>query len=114
MLRRTALKAKRHYKSVDVQRFHDWVAAQGCLVCDGAATLHHVTGYADRPGRFSRDEWLVVPLCPPHHQKVFDPKAGDPISVEGLSHQGFFDRYAIDLLAEAMSLAEIYQRRNAA
>jgi len=114
MLRRAALKAKRHYKPVDVQRFHDWVAEQGCLVCGAPATIHHVTGYADKPGRFGRDHWLVVPLCPPHHQKVFDPSASDPISVEGLGHQGFFDKYGIDLLAEAMAFAETYQRRAAA
>jgi hypothetical protein len=108
MLRRTALKAKRRHKPMALDRFHDWVAAQGCLVCGAAATVHHVTGYADRPGRFSRDEWLVVPLCPPHHQKVFDPCASDPISVEGLSHQGFFDKYGIDLRAEAMGFAESY------
>jgi len=114
MLRRAALKAKRHYKPVDVQRFHDWVAEQGCLVCGAPACLHHVSGYADKPGRFSRDDWLVVPLCPPHHQKVFDPSASDPISVEGLGHQGFFDRYGIDLLAEAMAFAETYQRKDAA
>ena len=113
MLRRTALKAKRHYKPVELDRFHDWVAAQGCLVCGAAATVHHVTGYADRPGRVSRDEWLVAPLCPPHHQKVFDPKASDPQSVEGLGHQGFFDRYGIDLMAEAMCLAESFQRKAA-
>lgn len=114
MLRRTALKAKSHYKPVALERFHDWVAEQGCLVCGAAATVHHVTGYADRPGRFSRDEWLVAPLCPPHHQKVFDPSASDPISVEGLSHQGFFDKYGIDLRAEAMGFAEAYQRSDAA
>lgn len=113
MLRRTALKAKRHYKPVEAERFHDWVAELGCLVSGEEATLHHVTGYADRPGRFSRDEWLVVPLAPRFHQKVFDPKASDPISVEGLSHQGFYAKYGIDLLAEAMRLAEQWQRRAA-
>lgn len=114
MLRRTALKAKPHYKPVALERYHEWIAKENdCLVCGGAATVHHVTGYADRPGRFSRDEWLVVPLCPGHHQKVYDKRASDPQSVEGLGHQGFFQKYGIDLLAEAMSLAEIYQRRAA-
>jgi hypothetical protein len=113
MLRRTALKAKPRHKPVDARRFHDWVAGQCCLVCDGAATIHHVTGYADRPGRFSRDDWLVVPLCPPHHQKVFDPFNSMPISVEALGHQGFFQEHGIDLRAEAMRLAEEYQRRAA-
>jgi hypothetical protein len=111
--RRTALKIRRAYKAVDVKRFHDWVAGEGCLVCGGPSCLHHVTGYADKPGRFSRDEWLVVPLCPPHHQKVFDPSASDPISVEGLGHQGFFAKYGIDLLEEAMAFADTWQRRAA-
>jgi hypothetical protein len=31
MLRQTALKAKRHYKPVSVQRHHDFVASLGCL-----------------------------------------------------------------------------------
>jgi hypothetical protein len=57
----------------------------------------------------ARSEWLVVPLCPPHHQKVFDPLASDPISVEGLGHQGFFDKYGIDLLTTAMQLADSYR-----
>jgi hypothetical protein len=113
MLRRSALKAKPRYKPVAVQRHHDFVAELGCLVCGGAATVHHVTGYADRPGRFSRDDWLVVPLCPGHHQKVYDKLASDPQSVEGLGHQGFFQKYDIDLLAEAMSLAEITKRKAA-
>lgn len=113
MLRRTTLKAKRRYKPVEVQRFHDWVADQGCLISGEEATLHHVTGYADRPGRFSRDDWLVVPLAPRFHQKVFDPKASNPISVEGLGHQGFYERYKIDLLAAAMDFAETWQRRAA-
>ena len=113
-MRRTALRAKSHYKPVELRRFHDWIAKENvCLVCGAQPTVHHVTGYADRPGRFSRSDWLVVPLCAPHHQKVFDPCASDPISVEGLGHQGFFQKYGIDLLAEAMSLAEIYQRRAA-
>jgi hypothetical protein len=114
VMRRTALRAKSHYKPVELRWFHDWVADQGCLVCGFEATLHHVTGYADRPGRFGRDHWLVVPLCPAHHQKVFDPCASDPISVEGLGHQGFFEKYGIDLLAEAMSFAEQWQRKDAA
>ena len=97
MLRRSPLRAKRKHKPVAVVRHHDRVAALGCLVCGSAATIHHVTGYADKPGRFSRDEWLVVPLCPPHHQKVFDPLASKPKSVEELGHQGFFREWGNDL-----------------
>lgn len=78
-----------------------WVASLRCLVCGKPATVHHVTGYADRPGRIARSHKRVVPLCPQHHQKVFDPKGFDPVSVEGLGHQGFFNKHNIDLLKEA-------------
>jgi hypothetical protein len=44
---------------------------------------------------------------------VFDPKASDPISVEGLGHQGFYEKYGIDLLTEAMAFAETYRRVDA-
>ena len=110
MLRRTALKAKRRYKPVDVQRFHDWVASLPCLVTgEHGVTLHHVTGYADRPGRFSRSDWLVVPLSPPFHLIQHGPRW----SVEALGHQGFFSVHGIDLFQEAMRLAETWQRRAA-
>jgi hypothetical protein len=104
------MKRRSKYKSATVKAHHDRVAELGCVVCGSPATIHHVTGYADRPGRFSRDEWLVVGLCPQHHQKVFDPKAFAPISVEGLGHQGFFQEHGIDLFAEAMRLAGETQR----
>lgn len=77
-----------------------------CLVSGKRATVHHVTGYADRPGRFSRSHRLVVPLAGEYHQTVRDPSARNPSSVEGLSHQGFYEKYGIDLLAEAKRLWE--------
>ena len=109
MIRKAPLRAKRKYKPVELERFHDWVAEQGCLVCGEEATLHHVTGYADKPGRFSRDEWLVVPLAPRFHLIQHGPRW----SVEALGHQGFFHVHGIDLLQEAMRLAETWQRRAA-
>lgn len=78
------------------------VAGLPCLKCRGQATVHHVTGYADRMGRFSRSHRLVVPLCPVHHQIQWGPRE----SVEALGHQGFFDAHEIDLKAEAEWLAE--------
>lgn len=100
------------YKPVAAERHHDRVANMPCLVCEAfpPSTVHHVTGYADRPGRFSRDHWLVVPLCPKHHQKVHDPFNRMPVSVEALGHQGFYQEHGIDLLAEAMRLAADTQR----
>lgn len=100
---------KQKHKSAALERFHDWVAEHGCLVCGGEAVVHHVRGYADRPGSISKDHWLVTPLCPAHH----DVQHGPRISVHALSHQGFYRMHGIDLYAEAMRLAEQFQRRAA-
>lgn len=115
MLRRTPLRAKGKHKPAAIQRHHDRVAALGCLVCGGPATLHHVTGYADRMGRFARSDKLVAPLCPVHHQAVFD-HASMPVSVERLGHRGFYQEHGIDLYARAMELwaeSEAAERRAA-
>jgi len=77
------------------------VASLPCLVCGGRATIHHVTASAHVMGRLPRSDERVVPLCPMHHQKVYDPKANNPVSVEALGHRGFFKKHGIDLLAEA-------------
>lgn len=80
----------------------DRVAQLPCLVSgERPVTLHHVTGSAHVMGRLPRSHQLVVPLAARFHQKVVDPKASDPISVEGLNHRGFYQKYGIDLLAEA-------------
>ncbi len=107
MLNRTKpLRSRRKAVPADEARHMARVAGLPCLVSGQPATVHHVTGYADRMGRFARSHRLVVPLAPEYHQKVFDPKASDPISVEGLSHQGFYRVHGIDLLAEAERLWE--------
>jgi hypothetical protein len=101
-MRRAALKTRSRYKPVELERFHSWVAEHGCLVCGGPAEVHHVRGYADRPGQVLKDDWLVTPLCPGHHRIG----VGNSASVEGLGHQGFYRQYGYDLHAEAMALAE--------
>lgn len=85
-----------------------YVASLPCLVCGAPSTCHHVTGYADRMGRVSRSHWRVVPLCneAPHHQIIYERDAKNPQSVEGLGHRGFYEKYRIDLMAEAEKLAE--------
>lgn len=99
------------------RRHFDRIAALGCLVCGGGASIHHVTGYADRMGRLPRSHQCVTPLCPIHHQAVFD-SASMPVSVEMLGHRGFYFEHGIDLYAEATRLwaetLEIEQRRDAA
>jgi hypothetical protein len=81
------------------KRHIERVAAMPCLVSGDPATVHHVTGYADRIGRFSRSHRLVVPLAPQFHQHDFGSK-----SVERLNHRGFYREHGIDLLAEAERL----------
>jgi 5-methylcytosine-specific restriction endonuclease McrA len=98
------LRRRSKSKPKPMKDFHDRIAQLGCLVCGAAATIHHVTATI-HGGRITRRDDRVVPLCPMHHQKVYDPLASDPVSVEGLSHKGFFMRHGIDLLAEAERLA---------
>ncbi len=81
-------------------RHMDRVAQLGCLVGGEPATLHHVTGYADRAGRFTRSHQLIVPLAPRFHLIQHGPLG----SVEALGHQGFYLAYGIDLFAEAQRL----------
>ena len=77
------------------------VAELPCLVCNAQpVTIHHVTGFADRIGRFSRSHRLVVPLCPEHHMIQWGPRG----SVEAIGHRGFYREYGIDLKAEAERL----------
>lgn len=81
----------------------DRVAGLPCLVSGKrSVTLHHVTGYADRMGRFSRSHRLIVPLAPEYHLIQHGPKS----SVEALGHRGFFAAHGIDLLAEAQWLEQ--------
>jgi hypothetical protein len=76
------------------------VAALPCLVCRAPSTVHHVTAYSDRRGRFSRSHRLTVPLCPRHHQIQHGPHD----SVEALGHQKFAAVHDVDLFAEAVRL----------
>jgi hypothetical protein len=86
------------------ERAHmDRVAGLPCIVSGKfGVTLHHVTGYADRMGRFSRSHRLIVPLAPEYHLIQHGPK----MSVEALGHQGFYQEWGIDLLAEARWLEQ--------
>lgn len=85
------------------RRHMQFVASLPCLVSgDHGVTLHHVTGYADRMGRFSRSHRLIVPLKPEYHLIQHDPH--QTLSVEALGHQGFYREHGIDLYAEARKL----------
>tara|TARA_B100000678_G_C18180561_1_gene490998 strand:+ start:1085 stop:1417 length:333 start_codon:yes stop_codon:yes gene_type:complete len=91
--------------TAEERRHMDFVATQPCLVSgQRGVTLHHVTGYADRMGRFSRSHRLVVPLAPEYHLIQHDKH--QTLSVEALGHRGFHQEWGIDLLAEAMRLEE--------
>ena len=85
------------------RRHMDRVASLPCLVSGKRpVTLHHVTSYADRMGRFSRSHKLVVPLAPEYHLIQHGPRE----SVEALNHRGFYRVHGIDLYAEARRLWE--------
>lgn len=89
--------------TADEKRHMDYVGSLPCLVCGAPATIHHVTA-SIHGGRMTRSHKLIVPLCPMHHQAVFDPFANRPVSVERLGHRGFWLLHGIDLEAVAHSL----------
>ncbi len=77
------------------------VAAMPCLVSgEHPVTLHHVTSYADKPGRFARSHKLVVPLAARYHLIQHGPRE----SVEAVGHRGFYAMHGIDLRAVAERL----------
>lgn len=84
--------------TAEEKNHHTRVRALPCIVpgCARPSTLHHATG-SIHGGRVARSHRLVVNLCALHHQIQFGPKD----SVEALSHRGFYEKYGIDLLAEA-------------
>lgn len=81
-----------------------------CLVSgERGATVHHVTGtrYGPLPpGVPRRSHKRIVPLARRFHQTVADPSSRNPLSVEGMGHAKFFEKYGIDLFAEAERLWE--------
>lgn len=78
------------------------VAQLPCLVSGRRpVTVHHVTAYADRMGRFSRSHSLIVPLAAEYHLIQCGPE-----SVEALGHCGFYARHGVDLFFEAQRLRD--------
>lgn len=98
-MKRSAFIYRPPHKPITVKRYHNRIARMGCLVCGGPATIHHVT--SDGFKRISRSHWLVVPLCPGHHQIQFS-----QLSVEAMGHARFCEYWNIDLHAEAQRLAD--------
>lgn len=81
-----------------LKKYMNRVADVGCILClklgygPTPPHLHHPRGAAG--GAQKASDWLVVPLCPEHHQ-------GDT-GIHGLGERGFYTRYKLtewDLLA---------------
>jgi len=81
------------------KRFHDYVRAMTCLVCQKDASIHHIISNGNQ--RISKSHWHVTPLCPEHHQ--------GPIGYHGLgSHDLFYARYGINLHDVGLRILEEY------
>ena len=98
MIRKKPLRSRKKAATAAERAHMARVAEMPCLVCGASSTVHHVT--SDGYQRITRSNWLVVPLCPVHHQIQFGPHE----SVEALGHAGFTLTYGVDLLAEAVRL----------
>ena len=84
--------------SKTVKQYMNEVAEIGCVLCHhlgyghSPAHLHHPRDAAGGAQRAS--DWLVIPLCPEHHQ--------GQSGYHGLGSRGFYTRYKLtewDLMA---------------
>jgi hypothetical protein len=84
-----------------LKKYMSRVADVGCILCmhlgygPTPAHLHHPRGAAG--GAQKASDWLVIPLCPEHHQ-------GNS-GLHGLGEKGFYTRYKLtewDLLAKTI------------
>jgi hypothetical protein len=99
MLRKQLMKRSRgKAASASEKRHMQRVAAMGCCVCGGEATVHHVT--SDGYQRLCRSHQRVIPLCPRHHLIQHGPRE----SIEALGHLGFSTAYGIFPLGLAEEL----------
>jgi len=56
-------------KTAAEKRYHDKVAALGCLICGSPANVHHIR--EDMGASMRSSHYLVIPLCREHHQGEF-------------------------------------------
>jgi len=89
--------------SKTVKQYMNEVAEIGCVLCHhlgyghSPAHLHHPRDAAGGAQRAS--DWLVIPLCPEHHQ--------GQSGYHGLGSRGFYTRYKLtewDLMAMTIEL----------
>ena len=102
---RAPMKVKRKPRKPPAEAAHlERVAKMPCIICrrHGPSTVHHVRHKVTRSGTFARSDRRVVPLCPAHHLIQHGPLE----SVEALHEAGIFERFGIDLWAEAERLWE--------
>jgi len=51
---------------MNIKDYKNTVAELGCIICSRPAMLHHPRFACGMSQRSS--DWLVIPLCPDHHQ----------------------------------------------
>ena len=54
------------YSDMKIKDYKNNVAELGCIICGNPAQLHHPRFSCGLSQRAS--DWLVIPLCPEHHQ----------------------------------------------
>ncbi len=73
-----------------IKLHHARVLEDGCLICGRPAVIHHII--SDGFKRISKDDALVVALCPEHHTD--GPKSYHKMG----SHMKFCTEHDIDIL----------------
>lgn len=54
--------------TAEQERFHDWVAEQGCWITGSPANIHHCVGSTAKFNKIHIGQWWVIPLCYDAHQ----------------------------------------------
>jgi hypothetical protein len=84
-------------KTAAMQRYHDWLHEQPCVVSGRyGVTVHHPTAHREG-GRFTRSHWIAVPLALELHQHDHGKD-----SVERINHGEFYNLHGIDLEIAAL------------
>jgi len=97
-MKRTPIKYKRKPKSAEARRHHQHVGSLPCCACGSSPVeCHHVRH--DGRKSISKDDKLVVPLCPQCHRT-------GPQAVHAIGHPAFNELHDINLYERAVRLWE--------
>lgn len=94
---------------MNLQQWSELIHGLPCVVCflQTGDKRYGVHGHHLESVRDGLSDWLMVPLCPEHHDR------GSPNSIHALSRRGFYTRYNLDDLALIACTIKLAMQSNA-